>query len=308
MHRLLRALALDQSLAFALALRVWQLAGGMVSVILISQFFTPELQGYYYTFSSLLALQAIFDLGLGVVVINTSSHEWARLAVDEDGNIVGDPDALSRLVGLGRLLFRWYGIASVLFAVGVGIGGIAFMSSQPYSGISWQGPWIAIVVLTSLSLWTMPFIALLEGCGHVMQVNRLRLLEAVAVNLAIWAVLLGNGSLWVAVAGAGARSIVGLVFLARRGRTFFAPFFHRPHGPVINWRTDVWPMQWRLGMSSVAGYFGFSLFTPVLFHAHGAKVAGQMGMTWALLTAMQMGSLAWLRTRAPKFGSLVAQG
>lgn len=307
-RRTLSILAVDRSVGYALALRVWQLSGGMVSVLLISQLFTKELQGYYYTFSSILALQVLFDLGLGVVIINTCSHEWSRLRLDESGCITGDDAALSRLVGLGRLLFRWYGIASLLFAACVGIGGTMFLSTRPAGEIAWQAPWIALVILTGLSLWTLPFTALLEGCGQVMEVNRLRLFEAITINLAIWIALLVDGSLWVAVVGATARLAVGILFLGRRVRTFFAPFFQSRSGPVLDWRREVWPMQWRLGLSSVAGYFAFSLFTPVLFHSYGPTLAGQMGMTWALLGAAQMGSLAWLRTRVPRLGSLVAEG
>ncbi len=65
-------------------------------------------------------------------------------------------------------------------------------------------------------------------------------------------------------------------------------------------------MQWRLGIGGVFSYFAFFLFTPVLFKYHGADVAGRMGMTWVILTAIQSAALSWVQTKTPKFGMLIA--
>lgn len=306
LRRVLQQLDVDRAVAYALSLRVWQLVGGTVSVLLISAYFSREQQGYYYTLSSLMLLQSFFDLGLSGIIVNIASHEWAKLRLDESGQIDGDSSARSRLISLGRLLARWYGIACVLFVIGVGIGGAVFLSLQPDVGIAWQRPWWALVVLTGLLLWTMPFAAMLEACGQVTEVNRFRLVQAIATNVVIWIALLAGAELWVVVAGIATRVVVALLFLRRRVDTFFRPFFAQPIGPRIVWRDEVWPLQWRIGLSSVAGYFASSLFTPVLFHFHGPTLAGQMGMTWTLLSVAHAGSLAWMQTRVPRFGSLAA--
>ena len=59
-------------------------------------------------------------------------------------------------------------------------------------------------------------------------------------------------------------------------------------------------------MSWVSGYFVFQLFNPVLFATEGAIVAGQMGMTLQVLTAIQSLSLSWLNTKVPLFSRLIA--
>jgi O-antigen/teichoic acid export membrane protein len=305
-RRVLERLEVDRAVAYALSLRVWQLVGGTVSVLLMSVYFSQETQGYYYTLNSLMTLQCFFDLGLGVVIINIASHEWMHLRLDDTGCVEGDAAALSRLVSLGRLLFRWYAIASVLFMVGVGIGGAYFLAQRPQVQIEWQQPWWLLVILTGLLLWTMPFTALLEGCSQVVAVNRFRLLQAVAANLAIWAAMVLDTGLWVAVAGTAMRLIIAIGFLVRRADTFFHSFSKSPSGPRIEWRDEIWPMQWRLGLSSVAGYFAYSLLTPVLFHFHGPTLAGQMGMTWTLLMVVHSSALAWLQTRVSRFGILAA--
>jgi O-antigen/teichoic acid export membrane protein len=40
---------------------------------------------------------------------------------------------------------------------------------------------------------------------------------------------------------------------------------------------------------------------------YSPAVGGQMGMSWSVLMAIQAASLAWVQTRAPKLGTLVAE-
>jgi len=306
-RKLTGALEIDRATLYALLLRVWQFSGGAVSAVLIASFFPREVQGFYYTFASLMALQAFFELGFNIVVINVSSHEWSRLRLDDAGEIQGDAQALSRLVSIGRLIFGWYGVASLLFVVGVGYGGALFLQQDP-SGVPWRGSWMALVGLTGILLWTLPFNALLEGCNQVANVNRLRLIQAVLANVAIWSTVVIGGGLWAAVIATGMRVVCDLYFLCVRYRHFFKPFRDKPRGAVVHWQSELWPLQWRLAAQAVAGYFAFSIFAPVMFHYHGAVMAGRMGMTWVVISALQMGSMAWVQSRAPRFGVLVSRG
>ena len=77
--------------------------------------------------------------------------------------------------------------------------------------------------------------------------------------------------------------------------------------PKLDWHREVWPLQWRIGVQSAVRYFAFYLFTPVMFAFHGAEVAGRMGMTWSILTNIQLAAFAWIRTRAPRYGELIAR-
>lgn len=307
LRRLVNRWEVDQATFYSLLLRLWQFLAGPVSVVLIGVFFSPEMQGYYYTFASLVALQTFFELGFHVVIINSSSHEWARLSLDEAGRMRGDAAALSRIVSLGRLLFVWYGVIAALFAVGVGFGGAWFLAQGRAAPVSWQHPWAWLTLSSAGLLWTLPFVALLEGCGQIAVVNRYRVVQAVTCNLAIWTCILLGGGLWAAVAASAARLAWDLILLAVRYRRFFAAFVSPPAGPTFLWKTDLWPMQWRLALGGLFNYFAFSLFTPVLFHYHGPAVAGRMGMTWQLVTMLQAAALAWVQTRAPLFGRLVAK-
>ena len=43
---------------------------GIVTAVLIFINFSRQVQGYYYTFAAVIALQTFFELGLNVVVVN----------------------------------------------------------------------------------------------------------------------------------------------------------------------------------------------------------------------------------------------
>jgi O-antigen/teichoic acid export membrane protein len=164
-----------------------------------------------------------------------------------------------------------------------------------------------LVALSGCLLWTLPWNALLEGCNQVQAVNRFRLWQAIAANVTIWTAIACGAGLWAAVLTTMVRLAAELYFLGWRYRPFFRSFRQPACGPCVDWRTDIWPMQWRIAISGTFSYFEYSLFVPVLFYYHDPVLAGQMGMTWTLITALQAAALAWVQARAPLFGMLVAR-
>ena len=301
-HRFLHRAEVDRAVMFSMLLSAWSLATFPFTLILISSFLSPKSQGYYFTFGSLLALQSFVELGFSVVITQFASHEWARLKLDETGRITGEPVALSRLVSLGRLVFKWYAAASAVFVLGVGTAGYLFFSHNQDPGIAWSYPWFALVVLTGLNLWISPLLAILEGCNQVANVNLFRLIQGMFSTVARWLVLFIGLGLWMPSAAVTVGLLSNLVLLSFRYARFFYPFLLPPSGAVMKWRAEILPMQWRLAVSGVVGYFGFSLFNPVMFRYHGAVVAGQMGMMLALISALASVAMAWVQAKVPFLG------
>jgi O-antigen/teichoic acid export membrane protein len=307
-RRVLNRLEVNRAVFYALALRGWQLVGGAVSMLLISLFFTEAVQGYYYTFTSLVAVQSFFELGLATVIVTVASHEWARLRLNDKGEPEGDPHSLSRLAGLARFVTAWYGLVCLLFVAAVGAAGIVYFTHYGSQTIAWTAPWVSLVVLSGVVLWMTPLVAILEGCEQVGVVNRFRLIQAVAANVAVWVALVGGVGLWALVAAAAARLVCDAVLLGVRYRPFFRGLLQTGAGSSLDWRREVWPMQWRLAISSVVGYFAFAFFTPVIFSYQGDAAAGRFGMTWTLVTVLHSAAIAWVHARAPLFGVLISRG
>jgi hypothetical protein len=60
-----------------------------------------------------------------------------------------------------------------------------------------------------------------------------------------------------------------------------------PIAVCMDWKSEMLPKQWRLGLQGDMNYFVFGLFTSVMFNYHGPVVAGQMGMSLQLVVAAQ---------------------
>ncbi|MEK9629130.1 MAG: hypothetical protein VW455_08910 [Nitrospinota bacterium] len=101
--------------------------------------------------------------------------------------------------------------------------------------------------------------------------------------------------------------ITCLYLLLIRYRKFFEPFFKQSISSVIHWKAEIWPMQYRLAIAGLLNYFIFSIYTPVLFHYHGPVEAGKMGMTWTIMMTLSALAMAWVSTKVPRFGVLIAQ-
>ena len=302
-------LVIDRAVFFAISGKIWTMAAGLLTTLLIASFFPPELQGYYYTFFSVQALQVFAELGLGTVISAYASHEWAKLAFDAQGRVTGDPDALSRLISLGRFALRWYLAAGAAVAIFLTLGGFIFFGSTGWDQIAiWGWPWAVLCLITGINLCLMPVWALLEGCNQVSNVYVYRLIQSVASSTAAWAAIYLGAGLWVSSIVGAAALIAMLATISRRYEGFIRTImFGHPGGPLLNWRKDILPMQWRVSLSWLSGYFTFSLFTPVLFHYQGPVVAGQMGMTWAFIAALTGVASSWVAPKAPVFGILIAQ-
>lgn len=304
---LARSMNLDAPVLFMLLARGGQIGEGLISLLLIAHFFTPEVQGFYYTFGAILSLKLLVELHLATVIIQFASHEWSKLSLDDDRRIVGNPAALARLVSLGRLMGTWYAAGSGIMVVLVGPTGYLFFSRSSYTDVDWVAPWFAVCILSALNLCFVPVWAILEGCNQVADVYKYRFFNSVlgAGSMAI-TVMMG-GELWAAAASAAVALLWSAIYLTRRYWSFLGAFLHTTGGPTLGWREEIWPMQWRMAISALSGYFISFLFTPAAFHFSDAVVAGQVGMTLNLATALTVTAASWVAAKTPRFGMLIAK-
>ena len=312
-------LGLDRAVVYAVSARIWQLLTGPVTQLFIIFYFTIVQQGYYYAFLNLLAMQIFAELGLHVVLINLSSHEWAGLEL-RDGRIAGSDVRRDRLVTLGRHAMIWYAVAALVFVTGVACFGYWFFddtesirtavakaseSSAP-ANVNWVAPWFGLVVLNGLQLAVLPLSAILEGCGQLPVINRIRFAQGIAGTIVVWILITSGFGLW-ALCGSAAVRLTGEIYLTCvRYRTFFEPFLRRPKVASLSWQREVLPLQWRMAIQGTLLWAATHLAGIVIFRYHGEAEAGRMGMMWTILTALQAASLAWVETRRPLFGTLIA--
>jgi O-antigen/teichoic acid export membrane protein len=305
-----KRLGIDRAVFYTLLARAWSVASGLVTIVFVTAHLSPDLQGYYYTFYSLIALQIFAELGLNFAIVQFASHEMANLSWTPEGMVSGSEEAKRRLQSLMHFAFSWFGVAALLtLAVLLPLGMHYFGATTATLARGVNAPWSLLVVASAINLIVNPFMALLEGCGKVAKVAMLRLSQSIASVLSVWVVLSRGGHLYSLAVSSSVTTLVGSAWLWFRYRHFFRDLLaHRTHVPGISWRRELWPFQWRIAVSFTSGYLITQLFNPLLLATHGPAAAGQLGMSLQIISAMNGAAMAWITTKAPTYGQLIATG
>lgn len=299
------------AIIWGFAARGWGLASGLLLTWLVATHFNREQQGFYYTFNSLLALQIFFELGLSSVLLQFAGQEFAFLQWQPDGRIEGDPFHQARLLTLARQARKWFGVASLLFGSVLIPLGLVFFAQHPAPGFSWRLPWVLAVGGIALNLKAVPLWAIISGGGLVRWDNFRTLIGGICGALGAAGAISSDYGLYavpIISCANGLTAWLGLLL-------FFPGFLRQIRGSTsqsgedvrLSWWEEIWPMQWRIAVSWMAGYFIFQLFTPTLFAFQGPVVAGQMGLTLAATNAVLALGVTWTTARNPELCRLIAQ-
>ncbi|MCX7089216.1 MAG: hypothetical protein NTV00_14335 [Methylococcales bacterium] len=304
-------LGIDRAVFYTLLARSWSVGVGLLTIYCISHFLSPTLQGYYYTFNSLIALQIFVELGLNFAIVQFASHEMIHLSWQSDGTIGGSELAKRRLQSLIGFGLTWFGIAALLmmgFLIPIGM---VFFDRTAETGITSTEiylPWTLLVIFTALNLIGSSVVALIEGCGQIAQVAILKLLQSILTGTVVLLSLSQGLGLYALVGNSAVLLAITLVWLAGNYRWFLIDLLkHRSKLPGMSWRHEIWPFHWRIALSWMSGYFIFNLFNPLLFATHGSKLAGQMGISLQIISTLNGTALVWINTKAPIFGQLIAK-
>ena len=308
--RLLRGAGIDRAVAFTLLGRGWAAFSGLVSIALLTHSLTRAEQGFYFLFTDVLAVQIFFELGLAYVLVQFASHERARLEWTASGVLRGDEAALGRLASLLRLSVRWYAAVAVLVVLLILPGGWLFFSlhAPPGSHIAWRGPWVWIVIVTAGSLSLSPLLAVLEGCGLIADIARVQVFQSITGSILFWGALISH---W----GLATAPVTNTVMLLgsggwlwfTKGRLLSDIWAQTSRSHRIDWKQEIWPLQWRIALTWLGGYFVFRIFQPLLYVYQGPVASGRLGLSLAITAALGGVALAWVSTKAAPFGMLIAR-
>lgn len=304
--QLLRRFGINGAVTYAMAAKLWQIPSGAITAMLLTLTFSASDRGIYFLILTFTGLQGLADAGLLNTLLHASSHEAASSRFDVRGFLRTTNVSRNRLAGIYRFAVLWYSIAAVfLVAIGVFAGWILLWRR----GMETVGmpPLVVAMLLAGAVFALSPLVAILEGCNQIKAVNRYRLLQITSGSLAVWACMSLGAGIWTAAVAIAIQLVWELMLVLRSYGAFFSQL-RRTVGAGFNWKSEIWPLQWRIGIQSIAYYLAFLPIYPVLFDAEGAERAGQYGLTWQVISSLLMVSYAYLRTRSPEFGRLIAEG
>lgn len=298
-------LSLEKSVTRTLLLRIWTVISGFGLAITIPAFLSPTIQGFYYTFSSIIGIQVFFELGLSqVLVYRFSDLRQASLTLSEES-----VSRLKKLLFASRLIYRCLG---VLFFVVTVFAGFIFFSHHTSPNVYWQAPWFLLVAATSINLIQSVKLAFLEAVGEMHHVSVARFRASFISTCLVYLVLICGGGLWAACIIPSCNACWFTIWLV----------IHRHASPYraerVNldflfsevkrlWLRDIFPMQWKISLSWISGYFIFQLYTPLVFSRFGSIQAGKLGYSISILTALLVVATTFTTALAPKLSSLYSE-
>lgn len=303
-------IGIDRAILYTVLARILQAVGGVVSIFFIAKYLTKVEQGYYYTFGSILAIQIFFELGLSNIITQFVAHEKAHLSWKDDTNLVGDKISLSRLASLLQFCIKWFLAIAFLLTFALLFSGYLFFNyyGEHDSKVEWQIPWIILSILTAGNLIMSPILAFLEGLGKVREVAKIRLFQQIVILVGLLSFLALGLKLFSSPLAAILAAIIppGIILFSSK-KELLINIWNELREWKVNYKQEILPYQWRIALSWMSGYFIFQLFNPVAFATEGAKVAGQIGMTLAVLNGVLSLSMSWINTKVPVFSDYIAK-
>ena len=267
----------------------------LIVILLATKLLTPSEQGLFFAFMSFGVLVQIGDFGLSYAVMQKASHFSQA--------------SMAALQGFETRIRRAGFYVASLSTTVVGVLGIvsfnSWGTSPQLAGIDWEVPWALALFGLFAGQCASPVISLMEGSGKVVPAWRLRMVQEWTGGVACAAALVfGWGLYGIALYWLG-RSLISLPLLFRRihgdcGTLLSAT----PH--IFRWRDEMWPFQWRIGLSNLSGFLIFRASIIAILSEQGPVIAGQYGFALAAMNMMLAVTTSWPNSQATRLGHLIA--
>jgi O-antigen/teichoic acid export membrane protein len=278
-----------------------------ITAVLMIRFLNLAEQGYWYTFLSFIAISQYAELGMGQVVMQFSSHEWAK--IEDLSMIHSSPNGL-RLKSIFRIAILLGGSIATLASLISFILGYSIMQSHTNdAGINWQAPWLCVSLISALNITVAYVNGFMDGCQMFVTTNLRRSIQSCVSLAALFIVFSMGGKLWALGLSQLASLVVGIILMFVFHKEFFQHLFKNFYSNTyVSWRREIFPLQWRFAATWLTGIFVFQLFNPMLFGLVGPEAAGRFGFTLSIIAVVNGYAQIWIAARAPVFASLNSSG
>jgi hypothetical protein len=298
---------MSRELTLILSQRLWQAVAGLVTVIFVTRYLSADEQGWYYTFVSLAALYSVFEMGLSSALVQSAGHVFKGLRWLPQGNLDGQrAGVFESFLGQAVRVYLRLGVAFALSVLLIGFAYFSLKSQLAEDFGYWTGPWVGLVLVTASAMMALPFLAIVEGTGAIVEVYSVRLLQGVVGAASCWVMLAAGASLWATAAIPAAATLVALIWVLSYRRQTLSMVVLTPDPIAFNWKIEISHLQWRVSVSWIGIYIMSQLATPILFYFQDPVVAGQMGLSLTVAHMLGLVAQASMARVVPAMSTAVA--
>ena len=258
--------------------------GGILTLALLD----PERIGVFLSVTALSAFAAVGDLGLTYSLLLAASSRPPEKA----GSVAWA--ALAAAIPTAPIT------SAVLF-----LGGSALLLEGNVAVDRWLWPWMAFCAMSGIQLVLTLALTYVEGTGRRHAAWRANFWIEIACGIVFVGLIALRQELWAIAAAAAVRSVLIALLLVFR---FKLPDRAGAGSRFALWREELWPMQWKSLVNSVAGLLTTRLLTPILLAVQGAAAAGQIGLVLVLAYLMTATASVLPLSQTALYASLYHQG
>ncbi len=294
---LLKFLGIDQAIVWAGGGRGLSMLLGPVGSFIIVWTLSPEDQGTYYLFLSLVSLQALFDLGASAAIAQMAPH---LIKNQSDAGALPENEFI-------HVAVRWMNRIALGFIIIIGPVGLFYLHWSGQKSLITALMWLATVLSTAMTGAQEGRLKILYGSGHVSWTNKLRFYSLIIRYPVQWILLLTGFSLF----SFSASAFAVFIFQHLRLRNFFPGLW--PNQQVIEERcaelhTELRGLVGRASITYASGILVFNIQQPIIYKLLGPVAAAKLGFTGMVGSTLIGLASIWGMTRFPDFARQVAQG
>lgn len=279
---------------FGLLTRATQTAMLLGSAVLVAWRMPTAEQGYFWAMGGLAALIQVGELGLTQVVLQSAAHYAAQ----------DDHERLARFWRTARRLAGLVFPAGALLVLALGF--VLLGTPDPASEPAWRAPWVVFVLAMAGCQSLAPGIGFIEGAVSIPASWRFQGRLELASGVVLIGSLVAGAGLWSLPLYACARFALTLAWLAARRGDFPA---RADQGlGAREWRSEIWPFQWKIAITAVTSFLIYRAFTPIVLAGMGAEAAARFGLSLAVMASWLAITVAWPSSQTGRVGTLASQG
>ena len=189
LRRLQRLLGIDGAISYTIMGKGVGVITTIFTVFFIARYLSPDEQGYYYTFASILSIQVFFELGLNNIITQFVAHEASYLTLNQELKFEGPERNKSRLADLLRFCVKWYAIFAVILLVALLVVGVFFFKKYSDVEVDIKAPRLNQDIEKLISLMRMINMQIAvkkDDETHLLDIEKILYIETVERNTFVY--------------------------------------------------------------------------------------------------------------------------
>lgn len=290
----------ERKLSFLYLLsRFTPLIFGFFGAFLCTLYLNPTDQGIFFLLLSFVSAQVLFEGGMYFQM----QQKLAAL-VKNNGNLIKETD--NEIVSaLWLKSFYFLFIVSVMYFVII----YAVASFILHDISSNAKLYLELFfLLISLRFIISGIEAMLEGAGYREYIARIRIYYSLINGFLLCFFLASDYGLSSLVLSYSISVFLLLIFhLIKKGKIFFLLISNGLRKKnKFSWRKEMLPVQMKLSVSWVFGFFSQQSLVPIIFYLSGPVIAGQFGFLMSIVNAIKSLSSSFIAKESPLFGVYIS--